>query len=92
VNISNPSAMVDFIIFIKLGESKMPVKTEVHDRSMSKKIYMRLAIVDLVIPNEDIKIVSVIATDSLGNTHETEVDFFVGYEDENGEEILDENI
>ena len=67
----------------------MIVKTEVHDRS---EIYMRLAIVDLVIPNEDIKIVSVIATDSLGNTHETEVDFFVGYEDENGEEILDENI
>ena len=67
--------MVDFIIFIKLGESKMPVKTEVHDRSKFKRpneIYMRLAIVDLVIPNEDIKIVSVIATDSLGNTHETE--------------------
>jgi hypothetical protein len=57
---------------------------------MSKKIYMRLAIVDLVIPNEDIKIVSVIATDNLGNTHETEVDFFVGYEDEDGEEIFEE--
>ena len=25
MNISNPSAMVDFIIFIKLGESKMDV-------------------------------------------------------------------
>ena len=26
MNISNPSAMVDFIIFIKLGESKMTVQ------------------------------------------------------------------
>ena len=57
---------------------------------MSKKMYMRLALVDLVIPNEDIEIVSVIATDNLGNTHETEVDFFVGYEDENGEVISNE--
>jgi hypothetical protein len=37
VNISNPSAMVDFIIFIKIGESKMIVKTEVHDRSKFKR-------------------------------------------------------
>jgi len=57
---------------------------------MSKKMYMRLALIDLVIPNEDIEIVSVIATDNLGNTHETEVDFFVGYEDENGEVISNE--
>jgi len=58
---------------------------------MSKKIYMRLALEDLLVPNqEDIKIVSVIATDNQGNTHETEVDFFVGYENEDGEEIFDE--
>tara|TARA_R100001244_G_scaffold132330_1_gene108243 strand:- start:47 stop:505 length:459 start_codon:yes stop_codon:yes gene_type:complete len=54
----------------------------------TKKTYIRLAIVDVVIPNkEDIEITSVIATDNFGNTHETCVDFFVCLEDEDGEEI-----
>jgi len=57
---------------------------------MSKKPYMRLALEDISIPNkENIDIVSVIATDNFGNTYESSA-YFVYYEDENGEEILDE--
>ena len=57
---------------------------------MSKKIYMRLAIGDLFIPNkEGIEITSVVATDNFGNTYEPSA-YFLWYEDENGEEIFDE--
>ena len=60
---------------------------------MSKKTYIRLALVDVVIPNkEDIEITRVIAIDNFGNTHETEVDFFVHLEDEDGNEMVDEEI
>jgi|TARA_R100001463_G_scaffold40331_1_gene85672 hypothetical protein len=53
---------------------------------MDKKTYIRLAIVDVLIPNEEgIEIKNVIATDNFGNEHITEIDFIVGIEDENGE-------
>ena len=58
---------------------------------MSKKIYMKLAIEDLLIPNkEGIEITSVVATDNFGNTYEPSA-YFLWYEDENGEEISDES-
>ena len=57
---------------------------------MSKKIYMRLAIGDLFIPNkEGIEITSVVATDNFGNTYEPSA-YFLWYEDEDGEEISDD--
>ena len=57
---------------------------------MSKKIYMKLAIEDLLIPNkEGIEITSVVATDNFGNTYEPSA-YFLWYEDEDGEEISDE--
>jgi hypothetical protein len=37
VNISNPSEMVDFIIFIKLGESKMTIQEIVEKLNRSNK-------------------------------------------------------
>ena len=58
---------------------------------MSKEIFIRMGLEDIVIPNkEDIKITSVVATDNFGNTYESSA-YFLYYENEDGEEVTDES-